>query len=205
MTMKQAPARMPGAAGGTPGKPRKKEKKPKKPMPRPVVALLTVFVMLLLVGGAGAALWFDLGGIAAQAAILFPQYRTAMAEVDKLKADHAAAQEKLAAESDALAAREKKLGQQETDLARREDKLKKDQAALDARLAEAKTEEERQQATISIYTTMEASVAAGMLDKANTLQEAAAILKLLPTDTVANILAEMDPKKAFELTKLLQQ
>ncbi len=205
MTMKPAPAKKPGAAGGIPGKAQKKEKKPKKPMARPVVALLTVFIMLLLVGGAGACLWFDVGGFGKQAAALFPQYRAAMADVEKLKEDQVTAGQKLAADREALAAKEKALAKAEANLASREEKLKTDQAALEARQGQVKTEEERRQTIIDIYSAMDAKAAAEMLDKATTLQDAAAILKLLPTETVASILAEMDAKKAYELTKLLGQ
>ncbi len=205
MTMKQAPAKKPGAAGGLPGKAQKKEKKPKKPMARPVVALLTVFVMLLLVGGAGACLWFDVGGFGTKATVVFPQYRAAMAQVEKLKADHADAEKKLAADQEALAAREKALAKAEANLAGREDKLKADQAELEAKTAQARTDEERRQTVIDIYSAMEPKDAAEMLDKATTLQDAAAVLRLLPNETAAGILAEMDAKKAYELTKLLGQ
>lgn len=204
MTMKQTPAVKPQAAAGAPVKPRGKAKA-KKPMSRAAAVLITAFVFVLLLGGAGACLWFNVGGAAELVMKLTPQYKATLAELDTGKAGQELQRQKLQLQADALASSEKALAKREADMAAREDKLKANQAALDAKLAKARTRDELNQTTIAVYTAMQPSVAAKMLDSANTLQEAAAILKLLPDETIAAILSEMDSKKALELSKLIAQ
>lgn len=185
--------------------------KAKKPMGTAMGIVLTAIVMLLLVGGAGAAVYFDLGGVTPQI----------VAFLSTLGEDNARAAKVLQTRQQALDAAEAKLKADQATLDTASAALTKAQKELsDKQSAQASAQASVTPApgstasaaaasagtsVVDIYTNMDADVAAAILSKASTSQEIADILKLLDAEHAAAILAAMDAKKAYDVTRLLRQ
>jgi flagellar motility protein MotE (MotC chaperone) len=221
MAVKRTPMKPDAAqAGGMPamppvkGKRPKKPKKLRKPLPRFLLVAFTVLAMLLLVGGAGACLYFNVGGAADFVMGVFPPYRAALAAVEPREKALADAEAKLKAEQEKLAAGQADLKGQTEELTKAQEKLAADKKAF----AESKkatpapsataTAGNKGQDVAKIYEALDAGDAAEMLLKAPALREAADILSSLPTEKTAQIIAAikaLDAKKAYDLTKLIGQ
>lgn len=209
MASTSKPAGNPGAAA--PGKPGKAHtpKKPKKPMGRFAVAALSVFATLLVLAGGAVAVYLNAAGLAQQVIEMIPQYRVAFEELERVRVENEAAKAEIEAARAKLDADTKAdasaLDKRTADLDALEARLAEDRKALDERATDDAAAEENRKKAVEIYTNMEASTAAEMLDQATTLQEVAAILGDLPAEKAAEILAEMDAKKAFDILRLMNQ
>lgn len=198
------------AKPGNAKKPAPAPKKPKKPMGAAMGIVITAIVMLLLVGGAGAAVYFNLSGVTPQI----------VAFLSTLGKDNARAAKVLQTRQQALDAAEAKLKEDQATLDTASAALAKAQKDLSAKQsaqasaqanatpapgASASAAASAGTSVADIYTNMDADTAAGILSKASTPQEIADILKQLDAEHAAAILAAMDAKKAYDVTRLLQQ
>lgn len=206
MTTNVTPAgRKAAGTAGAPAKPGNKAKKPRKPI-NPAILCIIIFVVLL--AGAGACLYLNVGGIAEKALVLLPQYNISLAALDKKSADLAAQQATLQQQSDKNAADAKANEKAAADLKTQQDQLAADRQALEDQQQQGKSEEEKLKALAGIYSSLDASVAAAMLLKAPSMSDAAYILGALPQDKVAEIITIIeatDAKTAYELAKLIGQ
>lgn len=216
MAVKRTPMTPTGSAnaGGMPAGKQKKPKKPRKPLPRFMLIVLTVFVMLLLLGGAGACLYFNVYGLADKAMVLFPQYRDSYGRLKAQETALATTQAELKAGQDKLTADQAELAKQNETLKKGQEKLAADKKAFqDSKKAtpaptSTATQGNSQQDVVAIYEALDASVAADMLVKAPTLREAADILSSLSVEKAAEIISAIkaiDAEKAYNLTKLIGQ
>jgi flagellar motility protein MotE (MotC chaperone) len=211
MTTNPAPAKKTGGTAAAPKSAQKKApkvKKPKKPMPKVMVVVICVLVFVLLLAGTGYCLYTNIGGVAEKAMVLLPQYRKSLAAIDKLNKDIETQKTKLASDTSKAAAAAEANTKTADELKSQQAQLTAAQQAFDAQKENAKTAEERQKAVADIYSAMDADVAAAILNKAPTLQEAADILKTLSTEKLTAILVAIentDPAKAYNLTKLIGQ
>lgn len=215
MTTNQQPVKgkapqgaQPAAAQPTPAK-GKKQKKPRKPVPRVLLVVDTVLIMLFLLAGSGAALYFNLFNITPMAIgflqSLNPQYQQDFTQL-KLQ------QENLTQREDALKEQQKAVDntteantKKEAELTKKQDDLNAQIAAFDAARQAAANEAASPKAdqVAEIYTNLDAKAAAAMLEKAGTTQEIADILAKLDPAVASEILANMDPKVAYDVTSLL--
>lgn len=181
------------------------KRKVKKPMSKGAAIGVCVLVFVFILGGIVAALLTNLGGVGEKFLALMPQYKIMVAGIDKQKSDLEAAQAQAQADAEKNANVTKANEKAAADLKTQQDALTAAQQALNAQKKDSMTAEQRKQAVVDIYGQLDDTRAAQMLQSAPTLQDAADILTLLPSDKAAAILGAMNAAKAFAVTKLMQQ
>jgi flagellar motility protein MotE (MotC chaperone) len=179
------------------------KRKVKKPMSKGAAIGVCVFVFILLLGGIVVALLTNVGGAGEKFLAVMPQYKKMVADLDKQKADLAAAQTQVQADTDKNANAAKANAKAAADIKTQQDALAAAQQALTAQNQSNLTAQQKQQAVLDIFTSLDASKAAGIMAAGYSAQEAANVLAQLPSDVSANILAAMDAAKAAEIAKLI--
>jgi flagellar motility protein MotE (MotC chaperone) len=154
--------------------------------------------------------YFNVGGVTPQIVIalcgLYADNARAAKVLETRQKALDGAQKKL---SDAQAALDKATSAQkkaEEAFRKRQTQLDEDIKAFESKAnAEQTASPAAQNSVKDIYASMEAETAAALLAKAPTTQEVADILLQLEPEKAAEILAAMDPKKAYEITRLMVQ
>ena len=180
-------------------KPKKeKAEKAKKPLSAGKAALITALVLLLLIGGASAAVITDVGGV-----------RATVVSALQGGADVAKSEKELE-----LMAKEKELKKQEEDIAvqkkaadSRESALEKKESELGAREAlvtKAEQDAANNAASLEqlaeVYSRMEPASAAQILSQIKNIEDVTDILRQMKQNKVADILAAMTPELASKIT-----
>jgi len=174
-------------------------KKHKKKLPGGLIASL---VLVLLVAGAGAAVYFDLGGIKPvvaealglqnQTAVEAAAFQKRSGEIEKKEAEVQAAEGNLKNAQAGLTRKETELDEREAKLDQREAELEEQESALEGKKADMEK-------TVKTFETMDPARAAGIISKLKNAAEMTKILSNLSGKAVAGILENMDPKLAAEV------